>query len=253
MSEVTQRDRAIERKAEVLTLWREGNTITAIGKRIGVHRSVVGWLLEQEGVRDEQADQKAAARGARRQALLAWIRHNPGCTLQEAASATGLAYRTVGNYLAGEPERELVLEKRVHSHNFSRETMLHHLRLAWKNVPSDRRRAGLSKNLYIQYAAPDAPSQALYQKRFPSWRNACAEAGVPAFAPYRSTYAKTYSEADLLDAVQRFMDQTGETSFANYVRWSQEQSAPSGALLINRFGRWSVIRKKLIDRKSAAA
>lgn len=249
-----QRQRAVALTGEILAQWRAGLSIAAIARKYGLSRAVVSWLLEREGVRDEVADPRAHVRTTRKAKVLEWVRDNPGNTTMEAAAALGMNHRTVASYLVGEPEQKLIVERRSRNRGHTRDSMLEHIRLAYRSAPEDRIKGGLSKGLYVAYAAQDAPSTALYEKRFGTWREACIEAGVPSPVSHR-TYRKTYSEEALLDAIEAYMEETDKTSFAGYSEWARERVGivPSGPLVINRFGRWSAARRRLLDRRRARA
>jgi hypothetical protein len=250
----TQRDQALQQRKEILHQWRTGVAISQIARERSIARSVISWLLEQEGARDEQADSRAARRTVRKQSVLEWVRRNPGSTTMDASLALGINHRTIANYLIGEAEQSLIVEKRTRGRQHTRDAMLQHLQHAWRHVPDDRRRRGLSKGLFIAFSAGGAPSPALYEKRFRTWRQACLEAGVPSPEAYRS-YSRRFDEDALLDALELFMKETGETSFAAYSAWARDRkgSAPSGPLVINRFGRWSAARRRLLDRQRSRA
>lgn len=249
-----QRERAVGLTGEILVQWRSGLSIAAISRKYGLARSVVSWLLEKEGVRDEVADNRAHIRTARKRAVLEWVRANPGNTAMEAAAALSMNHRTLASYLVGEPEQKLIVERRSRTRDHSRDDMLDHIRRAYRSAPPDRVGNGLSKGLYVAYAAADAPSTALYEKRFGTWREACVEAGVPS-PPAHRTYRKTYSEDQLLDAIEKYMEETDRTSFAGYAEWARDRGpgTPSGPLVINRFGRWSAARRRLLDRRRSPA
>lgn len=252
--EPTQRSRALADKEQILHRWRSGQPISAIARETGISRSVIGWLLEREGARAEVADARAESRVLRKAAVLEWVRKNPGASTNEAAAAMGINHRTLSAYLVGEPESALIVEKRSKGRDHTREGMLEALRAAWRSTPEDRRKRGLSKGLYTAFAPKQAPSPALYEKRFPTWRAACTEAGVPSPPPHRD-YPRRFDEDALLDAIEAYMAQTGLTSFIGYVQWAKDRKseAPSGPLVINRFGRWSAARRRLLDRQRLRA
>lgn len=249
----TQRQRAVAQRERILQEWRSGQPIAAIGRKYGLSRAIVSWTLEQAGARDEVADARAHTRTARKRVVLEWVRENPGGTIMEAAEALGMNHRTLASYLVGEPEQKMIVERRSRSRDHTRDAMLAHLRLAYDSAPSDRVRNGLSKGMFVGYAAAGAPSTALYEKRFGTWSSACEEAGVPS-PPTNRSYSKLYSDDDLLDAIASYIAETGRTSFAGYTEWARDRrpAVPSGPLMINRFGRWSAARRRLLDRRPAA-
>ncbi len=80
----------------------------------------------------------------------------------------------------------------------------------------------------------DAASPALVIRRFGSWNQACARAGV-ATNKTRST-SRRWSDEDVVAIVAAYLRSPGATgSFAGYSEWAKEQAdAPSGATLRQR-------------------
>jgi hypothetical protein len=251
---VSHREMVEQRREDVVAAWGSGSTIAAIAKMLGVRRAVVNEFLEAEGLRDRGPDAKSDGRAARRAAVLKWIREHPGSTLDEVAGATGFMRRTVATYVSGTPEAELLLVPRNKEAEYSEERMLQAIWDVWSRMPKEQRLKGLSKKRFAAMAPDDAPSTALYEKRFRSWSDACLQAGARAPKPSRDRYWRTYTDEQILDAVREFLETSGRTSFHAYTEWAmQAPGRPSGALIIGRLGRWNTIRKMIMldDRKSA--
>ena len=265
---VTQRQQAEQLRPEILRAWRDGGSIASIARATGLNRNAVRSLLEAEGVRYMERpgarvpDVKALERADRVEAARAWVRKHPGSTAAEAAQGTGVPLRTLAGYLEGCPEAALLVESRIKDSVYTRELMEEHLRQVWALVPEDvRGSGGLSKLRYeatvkAEKAAGGGPrpSTALYEKRWPSWSAACLAAGVPAARRTRKTYVREFSEADMLDAVELCIAETGLTSFSAYSSWAKRNAGkPSGSLVITRFGRWGNARRSVIERSAGAA
>lgn len=89
----------------------------------------------------------------------------------------------------------------------------------------------------------DAASPALLIRRFGSWNEACARAGV-ATNKTRST-SRRWSDEDVVAIVAAYLRSPGATgSFAGYSEWAREQEdAPSGATLRQRFP-WAEVKER---------
>lgn len=94
-----------------------------------------------------------------------------------------------------------------------------------------------------QRGRADAASPALLVRRFGSWNEACARAGVATNAT-RST-SRRWSEADLVAAVAAYLSSPGSTgSFAGYAAWAKDHDgAPSGATLRQRYS-WADLKER---------
>lgn len=91
--------------------------------------------------------------------------------------------------------------------------------------------------------AHDAASPALLIRRFGSWNQACARAGV-ATNKTRST-SRRWSDEDVVAIVAVYLAAPGSTgSFADYSAWARGRpDTPSGATLRQRFG-WAEVKKR---------
>lgn len=89
----------------------------------------------------------------------------------------------------------------------------------------------------------DAASPALLIRRFGSWNEACARAGV-ATNKTRST-SRRWSDEDVVAIVAAYLGSPGATgSFADYSEWAKARDdAPSGATLRQRFP-WAEVKKR---------
>lgn len=89
----------------------------------------------------------------------------------------------------------------------------------------------------------DAASPALLIRRFGSWKQACARAGV-ATNKTRST-TRRWSDEDVVAIVADYLAEPGSTgSFADYTAWARGRAdTPSGATLRQRFG-WAEVKER---------
>lgn len=88
----------------------------------------------------------------------------------------------------------------------------------------------------------EGASAALVIRRFGSWVNACTAAGL-AVNKTRST-TRRWTDPELVAVVARYLAAPGSPgSFAGYAAWAREQeSAPSGATLRQRFPSWNSVK-----------
>ncbi|GAA4807572.1 homing endonuclease associated repeat-containing protein [Nocardioides caeni] len=89
----------------------------------------------------------------------------------------------------------------------------------------------------------DAASPALLIRRFGSWNEACARAGV-ATNKTRST-SRRWSDDDVVAIVRTYLTSPGSAgTFADYSAWAKEHDgAPSGATLRQRFS-WAEVKRR---------
>jgi hypothetical protein len=93
----------------------------------------------------------------------------------------------------------------------------------------------------------DAASPALLIRRFGTWNEACARAGV-ATNKTRST-SRRWSDEDVVAIVADYLAEPESTgSFADYSAWAKRHDgAPSGAIVRQRFS-WSEAKKRASQR-----
>ncbi len=89
----------------------------------------------------------------------------------------------------------------------------------------------------------DAASPALLIRRFGSWNEACARAGV-ATNKTRST-SRRWSDDEVVAIVASYLSSAGSAgTFADYSEWAKRNDgAPSGATLRQRFG-WAEVKRR---------
>jgi len=90
----------------------------------------------------------------------------------------------------------------------------------------------------------EGASPALLIRRFGSWNEACAKAGV-ATNKTRST-SRRWSDEQVVEIVASYLRAPGSTgSFADYSAWAREQpGAPSGATLRQRYPSWTEVKQR---------
>jgi len=95
----------------------------------------------------------------------------------------------------------------------------------------------------------EGPSSALIYKRFGTWNELCAEAGIDSIKSVRKDYSRKWSQEELLGYVQRFLiadDTVGSTQ--DYEVWSKKQVelCPSLGTLCDAFGGWHQLKREAL-------
>ena len=96
------------------------------------------------------------------------------------------------------------------------------------------------------------PNSQIIMKRFGTWIEACANAGVQAGLPLRKSYERKYTVSECRDFVDEFIvmcrSQKISPSYFRYDSWSRVSKAPSGPTIRNRLGGWSNVKAASIAR-----
>lgn len=102
----------------------------------------------------------------------------------------------------------------------------------------------------LEIGEVDGPSVPFIYNRFGSWSAMCIESGVESAPSRRIEYVRSWSEEELISFVQRFILSDGTTGSGNgYDAWREAQPdhVPSGVLIRNQFGKWSVARRIALE------
>jgi plasmid maintenance system antidote protein VapI len=229
----------------------KGASVSEIARERKVHRHVVTQVLAEQGIRPSE-------RSKARDQVLQRVRSGTGVTRTQLAEEFGLHPNTVAEYLRGTEEQAMIIREREAHRRYSDAQVVGALREAWKSVPVDRKRFGLSRAQYDAIAArltaedgKQRPSGAMVVRaqRYGSWKAACDAAGVPHGTKGGHTRLVRFTDDDLLEAIQRCARETGSTTYAGYEDWSAgDPGKPSAATIRNRLGRWSDIRRRAMAR-----
>jgi len=246
MTTATQYERAEALIAELTAAHGRGESISSMAEAHGLRREAITTVLIEHGV---------GISSPAREAVLAYVRENPGLSVDDLALRLDLSKSSVSRYLRGAPEQRLVVSrKHTDLSKFSEGDMGDALRTAYRSLTADERGKGLSRMKYMTIMeGKDAPAASTFIRRYGSWSEACRRHGITAAAARRDNYVQEWSNDDILDAVNEFIDATGSTVFHAYAEWARENGRPSGPLLIMRLSSWAEARKLAIARRSAAA
>jgi hypothetical protein len=223
-----------------------GETLQAIGREFGLTRERVRQVLA-ERYDITGGDMLALRRSIRAERLAhdgatvrAWVRTNPGRTLEEAAQATGVPVTRIRKALSRhEVHTSFAPVRPSHQPRFADEDILEAIRAA-ALVHGDP----LSHNRYDHYAAEHGtPTSCRITQRYGSWSAACAAAGVEAFTP-RRVYTRRWTPGQMVDAVVAYLASSGSTgTFAGYDAWSRSRpDLPSSGTVRNQFGSWTAVK-----------
>jgi predicted transcriptional regulator len=243
---VSQYERAEELLPELKAAHGRGQSISAMAEQHGLRREAITTVLIEHGV---------GISSPAREAVLDYVRGNPGLSVDDLALRLDLSKSSVSRYLRGSEEQRLVVSrKHTDLSKFSEEDMGNALREAYRSLSAEERAKGLSRMKYMALMkGKHAPAASTFIRRYGSWSVACAKHGITAAAARRDNYTQEWSNDDILDAVNEFIDTTGSTVFHAYAAWARETGRPSGPLLIMRLGSWADARKLAIARRQNAA
>lgn len=228
---------------KLLKAVKNGASVSALAREHGLRREAISTVLAEHGVGDPSPA---------REAVLAYVRQHPGLSVEDLALRLDLSKSSVSRYVRGSDEARLVVSrKQTDRSTFSDQEMAASLKTVWKQL--DDKSRGLSRVRYNKLRAKGTPAASTYIRRYGSWSVACEKAGIAAAKPRRENYEQTFSDEDILVAVNEFIDETGSTVFHRYAEWAKANGRPSGPLLIMRHGSWAEARKRAIKLRSNAA
>jgi hypothetical protein len=224
--------------------YAKGASISALAREHDLRREAIGTVLVQHGY---------APSSPERDRVLEYVRTNPGLSVDDLAIRLDISKSSVSRYLRGVPERRLVVSrKQTDQSKFSDADMANALRVAYRQL-GERRSKGLSRMQYKKLTEDknDVPAASTFIRRYGTWSAACERAGINASKARRPSYEQTWSDDDIIEAVADFIEETGTTTYHAYVAWAQEHGRPSGPLLVQRWGSWSIARREAINQMDA--
>jgi DNA-binding transcriptional ArsR family regulator len=234
-------DKALKIGKKMAKDYDAGTTVAALAKHYGFRREVVNYVLNKHGTGPESPA---------RDRVLAYVGEHPGLSVDDLALHLGLSRSTISRHLRGTEEQKLIISRK-HSDlsTYSEADMTGALRAAYKALGEDRSK-GLSRLAYMRYADEhgDLPAASTYIRRYGSWTAACAHAGIPPAKTRRNNYVREWSDEAIVDAVEEYINATGETTFSGYAAWARKYNRPSGPLLIIRLTSWTNARQQVMQR-----
>jgi DNA-binding transcriptional ArsR family regulator len=246
MSTLTHYERAAAVSQELLAAHERGESVSAMAEEHGLRREAIASELAKHGI---------GAPSPAREAVLDYVRRNPGLSVDDLSLRLDLSKSSVSRYLRGTEEHKLVVSRKVSPVvKFTDAQMADALKAAFRQL--DDRSKGLSRKRYKEImTGKDVPAAATFIRRYGTWSEACRLAGVTAAKARRENYVQDWSNDDIVDAVVEFIETSGETSYHRYADWAREHDRPSGPLLVQRLGGWAVARRLAIkaNAKTAAA
>jgi DNA-binding transcriptional ArsR family regulator len=240
----THYDLAAEISEDLLAAHGRGVSVSALSEQYGLRREAIAAELAKHGV---------GSPSAAREAVLEYVRANPGLSVEDLSLRLDLSKSSVSRYLRGTEEHRLVVSRKTSpAQKFSDAEMADALKEAFRQL--DDRSKGLSRKRYKELMkGRDVPAAATVIRRWGSWSRGCELAGVTAAKARRDNYQREWTDDDIVAAVAEFIATSGETSYHRYAEWAREHARPSGPLLVQRLGGWADARKLAITRTAGAA
>jgi len=245
MTTMTHYERAEALSAELLAAHERGESVSKMAIDHDLRREAIAAELAKHGIGEPSAA---------REAVLAYVRRNPGLSVDDLALQLDLSKSSVSRYLRGAPEHRLVVSrKKAPALKYSDRVMADYLVAAFRKLPD--RSKGLSRKRYRELTAgdPKAPAAATYIRRYGTWSEACKVAGITASKARRDNYVQEHTNADILAAVAEYIEETGLTAYHGYAEWARVNHRPSGPLLVQRLGGWAEARRMAIANSENAA
>jgi hypothetical protein len=236
-----------ERDQNILAARALGKSLPQIAAELGLTVEGVRQRILRHGgpstaqVRGLVSVRVQLAEQTRCSVLDAWVRENPGCTVEQIAVATSYTVRDVRRLLPSLTSRALIARagrgRRLHTDDELLAGLRDVARYAGHlTLPAYRRhRAELS-----------LATEATIVKRFGSWAVAVERAGFRPTAR-RGGPQRSWTERDLLDLIRRYVDEPESTGeFDDFRRWlGRHPNAPSPALVMLRLGSWTAAKRAL--------
>ena len=111
----------------------------------------------------------------------------------------------------------------------------------------------LAGGFYDEHRGDGSLSRVRIIQRFGTWCNACAQAGVATNKPVRSSYARRWTEQQLIDWAVAYVIEAGtRATYAGMTEWLRAkavQGAPSSQTIRNGIGGWLRTLERALVRK----
>ena len=231
---------------------RRGLTLQQIATQEGLTRERVRQVLNKMGgpssaeVRAAQSAQRATAAQELKRRVLADLQQHPGSTHEEVAARLGIDRSEVHPHVPAHMRALIVHPTGSVEQRWSDDEIFAALNAAATYAYP------LTSQAYADLVGSGevhGPSLPRVWQRFGSWMEACRAAGVESGRPRRDNYQSKWTDEDIRDFVRRFLgDPEYGGTFAEYDRWRRARGvdAPSSALLRQRLGTWSEIKRSVL-------
>lgn len=186
-----------------------------------------------------------------RDRLLEYVRENKGLSIDDLALRLDMPKSTVSRYLRGTKEQTMVVIRKTTDYTtYPDAVKIKALKEAWKKLPKAKKADGLTRKFYDETVGKtkDRPSSVTFIRRWGSWSEACKQAGITSAASRREGYQQEFTNDAILDGINQFVEETGQTTFHAYAEWAKGSGAASGPLIVIRFGSWADARIAALER-----
>ena len=250
-------DKAL-RDVQIIARARNGEALSKIAVDYGISGEAVRRLLVRRGegsVRDMRKENQArtlAQLDQLRELVEGWVKLHPGCTFNEIAEEFREDKETVRE--VAHRVRYLVLKGGGHSNVAPSSTRVQwlHADACAAIATAARISSPLTREKYDELRLEgrfNGPSGAWITTRFPSWRDACEQAGVQCGEPRRGEYGRKWTAEDMLDWVGKYFLETLNGTADGYDTWAQDtEGAPSGSRVRIEFKSWLTVRDQALQR-----
>lgn len=241
-----------QRDEQIRLMRGEGQTLQEIADAVGVTRERVRQILRRIGGPTAAEVREGAAQRHRdlQDDIAARVREDlsthPGSTADEVAARLGCSKRDVQQHVPEDLRARIVNPAATVEQVWSDEDIMQALRTVGTYAFPV---ASADYDALLRTGEVQGPSVARICQRFGNWGNACRLAGVEPPPPRRDHYQSKWTDEDILAFVQDYLAAPGSSgTFSDYDPWRREHapSAPSSALLRQRLGPWTQVKRKAL-------
>lgn len=246
------------RNLQIIARARAGESLRSIANDYGISGEAVRRILLRKGegsvrdMRQENAVRTLAARQKLSEVVEGWVKLHPGCTYAEIADQFSVnedlakeAARTVQYLVVKGGRRQTPPTEGLHAR--------WHLADACAALATAAEICSpLTREKYDELRLEGAfqgPSGAWITSQFPSWKDACHQAGVTCGEPRRGDYNRKWTAEDMLDWIGRYFLETLDGTSNGYDLWSRDiEGAPSWSRIRVEFKSWLPARNQALLR-----
>ena len=260
----------------VLSLAENGLTLAEIGAKFSFSRERARQILAKSGfsikyIKEQDSKEAESKRKRLVKSISNWISEHPGCHFYEISNALQIEESEV-EHLCPLQLRKLVLGVRTQKNTdsyrtFSREQILKALKDAYaiRNPSMSMYSVSDTQPLTGPYyedlrknGSVYGPSQARILQVFGTWKDACAEAGVPSVNAIRDAYALRWTDDELIRQLAEYILISESRSISSFDFWCRlDETRASSGTIRNQIGPWSeawdlalrLLREKWADKQ----